>query len=127
MEENKVNENLNEVNVEHRAYTQDEMIEVINQYEDELKNNEFKFLYNPIEFSDDDMGKIKDSDPFMKGICESSTIIGMYNAMINSGIDVDTVAKVVLNYQTMKHNIEFQKVVNEGLKYQSNLIKNQSL
>ncbi len=77
-------------------------------------NQAFEFAYQPMEFDDELMNEISNSNTYNKGVSVGAELAGMYITMINFGMDLKTCSDLIVNHQTLQHNLELQKIVNSG-------------
>lgn len=84
-------------------------------------------LYPPIEFSDEELTVLCNTEEWKKGYKLGAELGGLYVVLINSGMDVVTAGAIVANEHAMRVNVNTQKVINEGVKLQSVAVKKTQL
>lgn len=88
---------------------------------------EFEFAYPPVELEEEEYEELKNTAEYLKGKAMGAELLSMWNILVGGGVDLGTASGLLMNYQTLKFNNELQELVNEGLKHQSNLVKQQQL
>ena len=55
-----------------------------------------------------------DKKEFQKGIKRGSELAGYFTVLKNAGVDSNTILQMILNEQTIQHNIDMAKINNEA-------------
>jgi hypothetical protein len=113
--------------------TEAEEVDYVNQLKSVLgiKDNESSddlvMIYPPIEFSDEELAVLCNTEEWKKGYKLGAELGGLYTVLINSGMDVVTAGAIVANEHAMRVNVATQKVINDGVKLQSVAVKKTQL
>jgi len=113
--------------IEEQEFVNVENMQDIKEVLDNVSSSEFEFVKDICNIDDNELEKIMHEDEFKNGFKIGIELAGVYTALLNFGVDIKTTSDAVINYQTLKHNLELQKIVNEGAKYQNEVLKSQSL
>lgn len=111
-----------EAEVEDSVERLKEILGIKNDSKDDLV-----MIYPPVEFSDEEITAMCNTDEWMKGFRLGAELGGLYTTLINNGMDVITAGSIVANEHAMRVNVETQKIINEGLKVQVASLKKREL
>lgn len=92
-----------------------------------MKESDIVLLYPPIEFSDEELQVLCNTEQWTKGYKTGAELAGFYTVLVNSGMDAIAASNIIANEHAMKVNIETQKIINDGLKIQGASIKKTQL
>lgn len=105
----------------------EETLKALSQNVTNDENSDFEFLFSPMELDEDRLEEISKTKEYLEGEAIASKYLGIWNTLVNGGVDLTTASAIVINTQALNHQINLQKVVNEGYKYQQNLSKQTQL
>lgn len=84
----------------------EELIEMLGK----AQGSKLEFYREAMEFEDDELNNLVDSDDFQNGVKVGSYFGGMYTTLVNMGIDLQTASDLLINQQTLMANERSQKV-----------------
>lgn len=93
----------------------------------EATESSYTYICNPLELPDEYIKAISQSKGFASGVDFASELLGIYTTLANCGVSLEDAVSIVSNKMVLDYNIKLQKEVNEGLKYQSSVMKESNL
>jgi hypothetical protein len=101
--------------------------------ETEVTGDQTIIFFEPFEISTENLAEDVefDKDEFKRGLKEGSYVAGLFTALINSGIDLESATTFILNNQNIEMNTEITKIQTnaqiEASKNKSVVIESQQL
>lgn len=115
------------INGDDEVLTEKVMEELSKLDEQQEEKQDLIMVYPPIEFSDDELTELCNTDEWKKGYLLGAELSGLATVLYNSGVDAITANNILSNHHAMYVNIETQKIINEGVRIQGVAIKKAQL
>ena len=126
-------ENKDKILLDNSSMIEEEIVDVMDELTNELgeidsqQPNDKIFFTEPLLVTQDVVNSIVTSKEFQEGIKLASKSCGLYTTLINFGIEESVASEMVMIEFANDYTIKHQKVVNEAVKAQANLVKGSQL
>lgn len=90
--------------------TDEQIAEMLGSLQSQQKEQELIFFRDPIEFDEEEMTMLTNTKEFIEGQSLGAKLAGLYSTLVNFGFEMNSAMEVVMNQQTIEHNLEVQNI-----------------